>query len=69
MKVENITKQKMFVLVAPDGSIQITTLTTSYEECIAYVRLLHHYKMGKSLHELKLKGFVIAPVEVSINKI
>lgn len=69
MQVENIEKQQMYALIAPDGSIQIPTLNYSYEECVAYVRLLHHYKMGQSLHELKLKGFVIAAVEVSINKI
>lgn len=61
-----VRPEPMYCLFSPDGEWQALSLAPDYAHCIAAIRLMHKAKMGRSFHELKLKGFKVLPVMVSI---
>jgi len=67
MKIEELKNEEMYCLFTPDGSAQLTTLAPDFPMCVAMIRMLHKAGMGESFHELlKVKGFMIMPVKVTI---
>ena len=68
MKMENLVNEEMFVLVAPDGSPQTSTLSPDFAMCIAMVELLASKGIGQSVGKLFQQGYKILPVKVSIEQ-
>lgn len=66
MKIEEVKNESMYCLFAPDGTWQGMTLAPDLPTCMAVIKMLHKSKMGKSLHELKLKGYEILPIKITI---
>lgn len=67
MKPENLTNATYYCLFAPDGTWQPSTLADDYAMCLAFIKLLHKAKMGKSFFELTRAGFQVLPVSVTMN--
>lgn len=65
-KLDPIIQQTMYVLVAPDGSIQPTTLSPDEATCLGSLQLMHSAALGLSTEKLKAKGFYITPVKVTV---
>lgn len=65
MKMENVISEEMYVLVAPDGTWQPTTLAHDFPTCVAQIKLMHKAGISKSYHELSIKGFQVLPVRVT----
>lgn len=67
MTLEEMKNEEMYVLVAPDGSCQLSTLAPDFPMCIAMVKLLHQKGISKSYHEMVVMGeYKIMPVKVTI---
>lgn len=66
MKIQPIINEDFYCLIAPDGVFQPSTLTADMPTCIAFIRLLHKTGMGESWHSLKMKGFKVEKVSVTI---
>lgn len=67
MQIEEMQNEEMYVLVAPDGSCQLSTLAPDFPMCIAMVKLLHQKGISKSYHEMVVMGeYEIMPVKVTI---
>lgn len=58
----------MYVLTAPDGSIQLTTLSPDFPTCVTFCEMLADVGMSKPLVELFNAGFTIMPVMVTIKQ-
>lgn len=58
----------MYCLFAPDGEFQGLTLSPDFATCVASIRMLHKAGLGQSYHQLKLKGFVILPVKITMKQ-
>lgn len=68
MKFEELQNEEMYVMVAPDGSIQVTTLAPDFAMCTAMVHMLHKSGMSKSLQSMLQNGFKVMPVKVTITQ-
>lgn len=68
MEIEELQESEMYVLCAPDGSIQLTTLAPDFPSCVGFIKLLHKSGMGKSFHALMLEGFKVMPVKITIKQ-
>lgn len=66
MALEPIIKEEFYAWVAPDGAIQLATLAAEPVMCLAYTRLLYEKRIGQSPHEMKLKGFKIQKVILTV---
>jgi hypothetical protein len=66
MKLEELKDEEMYVLVAPDGSAQISTLAPDYETCIGFSQLLASKGIGEAPAKLFKKGFEVLRVKVSL---
>lgn len=66
MIISEINEEEMYCLVAPDGTLQVTTLAHELETCMGVIKLLHNSGMGKSLDVLLDTGFKIVKVEVTV---
>jgi hypothetical protein len=66
MKVDELKNEEMYVLVAPDGSIQLTTLAPDYAMCIGMAQLLAKSGIGQPVGEMFEQGFEVMPVKVTI---
>lgn len=66
MKIEELIEEEMYVLVAPDGSTQISTLAPDFAMCVAFTTMLGKEGISEPLHEMLEKGFTIMPVKVTI---
>ena len=66
MKVDELKNEEMYVLVAPDGSIQLTTLAPDYAMCIAMGELLASKGISQSVASMFEQGYEVMPVKVSI---
>lgn len=64
-----ILNETYYAWIAPDGEVQIATIAIDPVMCLAFTRLLHKAKMGQSPHEMKLKGFSIQPVNLTIKPV
>jgi len=64
---EEIQNEEMYVLVAPDGSCQLSTMAPDFPMCIAMVKLLHQKGISKSYHEMVVIGdYKIMPIKVTV---
>ncbi len=68
MKIEELKDDEMYVLCAPDGSIQLTTLAPDFPTCLAMIKLLHKSGLSKSPHEMMISGYTVMPVKVTITQ-
>ena len=66
--MEELFNEEMYALVAPDGSVQLGSINPDFPTCVAWIRMLHKVGMGKSFHELSMKGFKILPVKITVTK-
>lgn len=68
LKLVKFQDEEMYVLVAPDGNPQISTLAADFEMCLAFGQLLA--SKGISEHPAKLfkKGFQILRVKVTMEQ-
>lgn len=67
--IDPIIEEEFYCLVAPDGSLQVSSLTPDYPMCLAFTKLLNESGMGMSLNELRKKGFTFQKVIVTIREI
>ena len=56
----------MYVLVAPDGTPQLTFIAEDLAMCVAMINLFAETKRCKSFGQMINEGYEIVPVEVSI---
>lgn len=66
--MEELKEEKMYCLVAPDGSTQLSTLAPDYPMCLAMIRMLHQAGIGQNSEKLLNAGFKILPVKVTITQ-
>ena len=67
MNIQELQNEEMHCLVAPDGSIQLTTLSPDFATCVAMIKLLYKGGLSKSYHEMCVVGkYKILPIKVSI---
>lgn len=68
MKLEELKDEEMHVLVAPDGTPQLSTMAPEYAECLAFCQLLAQKKICESPAVLFRKGFEILRVKVNMSQ-
>jgi len=66
MKMDNLKNEEMYVLCAPDGSVQLTTLAPEFVMCIGMAELLASKGISKPVTEMFEAGYEILPVKVTI---
>jgi hypothetical protein len=66
MQIDELKDDEMYCLTAPDGSLQLTTLSPDFATCVAIVKMLHKHGMSQSLSKMLYSGFKIMPVRVTI---
>lgn len=67
MKLEEIQSEEFYVLCAPDGAMQLTTLSPDFPTCVGMIKLLHKSGVSKSFHQMvNIDGYKILPVKVTI---
>lgn len=64
--IEPIINEEFYVWVAPDGTMQLTLMATDLPTCLAIAKLWHKAGLGKSPHEMRMNGFTIEKVRVTI---
>lgn len=62
----SIEKDKAWCLIAPDGTPQPYTIAEDFVTCISFIKMLHKAGLGKSWHEMRIKGFDIQEIELTI---
>lgn len=67
--VEPILNEVFFTWIAPDGGIQIGMTAPDAATCVAYAKLLSTKKLSQSPYELRMKGFFMQKVKVTIEPI
>ena len=65
-KIDEIIEEEFTCLIAPDGSIQISTLAPDLPMCMGFVKLLHKAGIGHSLHQYGVKGFTFEKVKLTV---
>lgn len=66
MKFEELKDEEMYVLVAPDGTPQLSTLAPDYAQCIAFCQLLATKRITQPIEALFKQGFEILMVKVNM---
>jgi hypothetical protein len=66
MKLEELKEEEMYVLVAPDGTPQLSTLAPDYAQCLGFCQFLASKKIGQPPAVLFKQGYEILMVKVSI---
>jgi hypothetical protein len=64
--MEEFKKEPMYVLVAPDGTPQLSTLCLDFPTCVGFINMLASAGLGKEFKALTDEGFKILPVKVTI---
>jgi len=65
-KIEEIIDEEFYVWVAPDGNMQLSLLAPDYIMCEAIAKVFHKGGMGQSPHQMKLQGYTIQKVKITI---
>lgn len=65
-QIEELKNEEMYVMVAPDGSTQLTTLAPDFAMCIGFTELLASKGIGQHPAKLFEQGYQIIPVKVTI---
>lgn len=68
MKLDELKEEEMYVLVAPDGTPQLTTLAPNYVECLAFCQLLAGKNVCQHPAKLFKQGYEILMVKVSMSQ-
>lgn len=68
MEIQPIINEDFCALIAPDGTIQPSSIAEDESTCLGFLKLMHKAGMGMSWHELKMKGFTIQPINLTITK-
>jgi|GEM_PF-4473291 len=68
MKIDELLDEEMYVLTAPDGSIQLTTLAPDFAMCVAMTTILGKAGFSQPLDKMFKQGFEIMPVKVTIRQ-
>jgi len=68
LQLEKFQDEEMYVLVADDGSPQISTLAPDYAMCVAFTHLLASKGISEPLTKLFKKGYGVLRVKVSITQ-
>lgn len=66
MKIDELIKEKMYALIAPDGSIQIATLSPDFETCLGFIEIMNDSGVGLPYNQMIAKGFDVKMVTVTI---
>lgn len=66
MKLDEMHEEEFCVLVAPDGTPQVSTMAQDFPTCLAITKLLAMSGYGKHPEILLQEGFVILPIKVTI---
>ena len=64
-----IENEEFYVWVAPDGTAQLATLSSDEASCIAIARVYHMHGFGRSPHEMRIKGFKIVKVLLTLKQV
>ena len=65
-KIIAMNNEEFYMLIAPDGEVQPAVMGETIPDCLGFIKLMHHSRIGQSWHELKMKGFTIEKVKVTI---
>jgi len=65
-KFRPIIDEEFYVWVAPDGEMQLALLAPDLPSCTAIAKLWYTSGLGKSPHQMKLDGFTIQKVKISV---
>ena len=68
MKLEELKDEEMYVLVAPDGTAQLSTMASEYAMCLGFCELMAQKKICESPAVLFKKGFEILRVKVNMSQ-
>lgn len=69
MKLEELKDEEMYVLVAPDGTPQVSTMAPDYAQCVAFCQLLASKRVMEPIAKLFKQGFEILMVKVNMSQI
>jgi hypothetical protein len=69
MKMEEMKDEEMYVLVAPDGTPQVSTLAPDYAMCLAMIRMFALSGMGASLEKLFGQGYHVLCVKITMTQV
>lgn len=67
--MDEIENKLHYCYVAPDGTCQLGTLSEDPVVVVAFAKMLYKSGMGMSPHELKLKGFKVQPVMLTVKNL
>lgn len=68
MKLEELKEKEMYILCAPDGSAQLSTLAPEFAMCIGFAEMLASAGISKPVAEMFKEGYEVLPVKVSITQ-
>lgn len=68
MKLDELKEEEMYVLVATDGTPQLSTLAPDYAQCLAFCQLLAHHNIAENPAKLFKQGYEILMVKVSMSQ-
>lgn len=69
MKLDELKEEEMYVLVAPDGTPQLSTLAPDYASCLGFCQLLAEKKICEHPAKSFKQGFEILMVKVSMSQL
>lgn len=68
MKFEELKDEEMYVLVAPDGTPQLSTMAPEYAMCVAFCQLLAEKKICEHPAKMFKQGYEILRVKVNMSQ-
>ena len=70
MQIQELHGALYYALIAPDGGIQMLTLSPDFASCALCIKTMHNAGLIQSFHELtKVKGFQILPVKLTVESV
>lgn len=68
MKLDELKEEEMYVLVAPDGTPQLSSMAPDYASCLGFCQVLASKGICKHPAILFKEGFEILMVKVSMSQ-
>lgn len=66
LQLQELHEAEMYAFVAPDGSIQLNTVTDDFALTMAICHIMSIAKLGQSPQELFEQGYEVLPVKVTV---
>jgi len=68
MKLDELKEEEIYVLVAPDGTAQLSTLAPDYAQCLGFCQFLASKNVCQHPAKLFKQGYEILMVKVSMSQ-